>query len=495
MRQDKKIYQDPKLFTEKVALKEKMIFASADLYGGGAPSLVNTLYFAFLVAMGVGTVWAGVIVAVAKIWDAVTDPFMGVISDNTRSKWGRRRPYILFGGMLIIASFALLFLPMQSVSSKALKVTVYMAAYLFYNTLSTVINVSYSSFSTELANNPKETTQVNTLRLIFSMCSGGIAAIGGTLLLDKLLTGAISINTLYFIVVFGFGALYTVPCVLTGLFTKERVRLPETKSTFTFKTFITPLKVKAFIYLLCGYLFAYVCMDLLSTNIVYFANYALDVEVGGTVILGTVMVITFFTLPLYYLMMQKGVAKPFIFRVGIPVYIIGIVLLTMVPLNNLPLVLFFCFLIGIGMAGSQLMPWIIFPDIIDIAELKLGDRPTGSFSGVMTFTKKSTSAIAILLSGIVLKLVGFNEPKADPTTGKINYEDFVQTDIAVWGIKLLIMVSVVIFMGLAFFAMRRLKLNNAISEKVRYLIEKRNRGEEYDEQDKKDFAQIEKDFF
>lgn len=489
------MYQDPKLFTEKVPLKEKLIFAAADLYGGGAPALVNALYFAYLVAMGVGTVWAGAIVAVARIWDAVTDPFMGVISDNTRTKWGRRRPFILFGGMLIIASFAFLFLPMQAVGSKALKVTVYLIAYLFYNTLSTVINVSYSSFSTELANNPKETTQINTLRLIFSMCSGGIAAIGGTLLLDKLLSGDISVNTLYFIVVFAFGALYTIPCILTGLFTKERVRLPETKSTFTFKTFITPLKLKAFVYLLCGYLFAYVCMDLLSTNIVYFANYALDVDVGGAVILGTIMVITFFTLPLYYLMMSKGVAKPFIFRVGIPVYILGVVLLTMVPLNNLPLVICFCFLIGIGMAGSQLMPWIIFPDIIDIAELKLGNRPTGSFSGVMTFTKKASSAIAVFISGVVLKLVGFNEPKADEITGKINYENFTQTEAAVWGLRLLIMVAVVLFMALAFFSMRKLKLTNAISMKVRYLIEKRNSGEEYDEQDKKDFAQIEKDFF
>lgn len=489
------MYQDPKLFTEKVPMREKLIFASADLYGGGAPALINALYFAYLVAMGLGTVWAGAIVAVARIWDAVTDPFMGVIGDNTRTKWGRRRPYILFGGMLIIASFAFLLLPMQGVSSKALKITVYMLSYLFYNTLSTVINVSYSSFSTELANNPKETTQINTLRLIFSMCSGGIATIGGAFLLDKLLSGSITVNTLYFIVVFAFGALYTVPCILTGLFTKERVVLPDTKSTFTFKTFITPLKVKAFVYLLCGYLFAYVCMDLLSSNIVYFANYALDIDVGGAVILGVIMVITFFTLPLYYKLMTKGVAKPVIFRIGIPIYILGIVLLTMVPLTNIAMVIAFCFLIGLGMAGSQLMPWIIFPDVIDIAELKLGNRPTGSFSGVMTFSKKASSAIAVFISGVVLRLVGFNEPKADEITGRINYEDFVQTDGAVLGIKLLIMIAVVVFMTLAFFSMRKLKLTNALSMKVRYLIEKRNKGEEYDEQDRKDYAQIEKDFF
>ncbi len=480
---------------QQVSMREKLIFAAGDLYGGGAPSLINALFFVYIVAMGVGTVWAGAIVAVGRIWDAVTDPFMGVLSDNTRTKWGRRRPYILFGSMLIIASFAFLFLPMPGVGSKTLKIIVYLFAYLFYNTLSTVIGISYTSFSAELATTPKETTQVNTLRLIFSMFSSAIATVGGTYLLDKLLTESISINTLYFIVVFGFGAAYTIPCILTGLFTKERVVLPETKSTFALQTFIEPFRLKAFVYLLVGYLFAYVCMDLLTTNVVYFANYAVDVDVGGSVILGVIVALIFLTLPLYYILIARDVAKPFLFRVGIPLYILGIVLLTMVPLTSMGLVVAFCVLIGLGMGGSQLLPWIIFPDIIDIAELKLANRPTGSFSGVMIFIKKSCSALAIFISGVVLRLVGFNEPRADEITGMINYGDFAQPESAVLGLKLLIMLAVVIFMSLAFIYMRKLKLTNAVSEKVRSLIDKRNRGEAYSEQDKKDYALIERDFF
>lgn len=479
----------------QVSMKEKLIFASADLYGGGAAALVNALYFAFLVAMDVGTVWAGAIVAISRIWDAITDPLMGVIGDNTRTKWGRRRPFIFCGGLIIMLSFALLFLPMQGVSSRALKVVIYLLAYLFYSTLSTVINVSYSSFSTELSTIPQETTQINSLRLLFSMVSSGISAIGGTLLLDKFISGEINIYTVYLIVVIGFGLLYTLPLILTGIYAKERVTLRETKSTFSFKTFITPLKVKAFVYLLLGYLFAYVCMDILSVNIVYFANYALDLEIGGSIILAIIMVVTFFTLPVYYKLMSKGLSKPFLFRIGIPVYILGVILLTLVPLNNIWLAIGFCVIIGLGMGGSQMLPWIIFPDVVDIAELKLGNRPTGSFSGVMTFTKKTSSAIAIYLSGWVLRLVEFNEPVADEITGKINYELFQQPNSAIWGIKLLIMGSVVIFMTIAFFSMRKLKLNTNISMKVRELINKRNNGEEYTEQDKKDYEKLEKTLF
>lgn len=479
----------------QVSMKEKLIFASADLYGGGAAALVNALYFAFLIAMGVGTLWAGAIVAISRIWDAVTDPLMGVIGDNTRTRWGRRRPFLFCGGLLIMLTFAFLFLPMQGISSRAFKVVIYLIAYLFYNTLSTVINVSYSSFSTELSTNPKETTQINSLRLLFSMVSSGISAIGGTLLLDKFISGEISIYVVYSIVVFGFGAFYTLPLILSSIFAKERVVLPETKSTFSIKTFITPFKVKGFVYLLLGYLFAYICMDILSTNIVYFANYALDVEIGGAIILALIMVITFFTLPIYYKLMAKGVSKPLLFRIGIPLYILGIILLTLVPLDNIWLALTFCVIIGLGMGGSQMLPWIIFPDVIDVAELKLGNRPTGSFSGVMTFTKKTSSAIAIFLSGLVLRLVGFNEPKADEITGSINYELFQQPKSAIWGIKLLIMLSVVIFMTIAFISMSKLKLTPETTLKVRKLIDKRNNGEEYNEEDKKDYAEIEKTLF
>ncbi len=478
-----------------VSMKEKLIFASADIFGGGSGSLIGALYFCYLVSMGVGLAAAGAIIMVARLWDAVTDPLMGVITDNTRTKWGRRRPYIFFGGLFVIAALALLFVPLNGMSSTAAKIAIYTFGYILYNTLSTVIAVSYSSMSTEIATSSKETTQVNSLRLLFSMCSGGIATVGGTFLLEQYLSGVFNATTLYLILVLGFGILYSIPLVMTGLYTHERVDLPKEKSTFSFKTFIKPFKLKAFICLLCGYLAAYVCMDLLSTNIVYFSNYALAADLGGSVILAVVMVFTGLTLPLYYYLMNKGYAKPVLFRIGIPVYIVGIILLTMVPTSSSILVILFCIIIGVGMGGSQLMPWIIFPDVVDVAELKFKDRPTGSFSGVMTFTKKCSSAIAIFLSGLILELVNFNEPVADSVTGKIDYSDFIQPESAIWGIKIMILVVVVIFMTSAFIAMSKLKLTPSRAETVRKLVEKDRANEAYTEEEQAEYEAIKKDLF
>lgn len=99
----------------EVPRHERLLFGMADFFGGGAQALITAIYTVFLTMNGVPIALAGVIVAIAKAWDAINDPLIGVLSDNTRSKWGRRKPYITIGGALVVLSFALLFLPLYGV--------------------------------------------------------------------------------------------------------------------------------------------------------------------------------------------------------------------------------------------------------------------------------------------------------------------------------------------------------------------------------------------
>ncbi len=93
---------------DKLSLKTKLFYASGgDIYGGGAFNIINF----FLCNFSNGCSWLEDAIyrpylLIGKIWDAVTDPLMGLISDNTRTKWGgRRRPYFLAGTFLIFISF------------------------------------------------------------------------------------------------------------------------------------------------------------------------------------------------------------------------------------------------------------------------------------------------------------------------------------------------------------------------------------------------------
>ena len=147
---------------------ERGFFAFADLYGGGGQALIGVLYFFFLTdIIGLKPVLAGAVTLISEIWDAVSDPLMGVIGDNTRSRFGRRRPYIFIAGCLLAVAFSLIFLPVGELS-QTWKFIYCASTYLFYNTVSTMFNVSYSSLSAEISAVSEERDKANVLRLVVS---------------------------------------------------------------------------------------------------------------------------------------------------------------------------------------------------------------------------------------------------------------------------------------------------------------------------------------
>lgn len=462
------------LYDVKISKGEKFSFAAGDLYSGGAQTLISTVYLVFLVINGLSPTLAASIVMIAKIWDAITDPLMGLITDNTRTKWGRRKPYLFIGAIMIIFSFAILFLPLYKLDGLGLKYLVYLVAFLFYSTVSTMINVPYLSLATEMTGNYYEKNKINALRLIFSMTSGALSAGIPIILIERLQKGLIRVDTFSLIMIIGFGLFYALPLTITAIKCQERLPIPKEKTKFSIKAFLKPLKLKAFIYLMLMYLCAYSCMDLISANLVFFVDYGINVTSYSSFILLALMMVSYASMiPVHNKLMTKDYSKPYLYRLGIPLYISGIVMLCLFPSGfNDYLVLPLAMIIGIGMSGCQLMPWFIFPDVIDVAELKFGARNTGSFSGFMTFIRKSTAAIAIGITGFVLDLTGFIRPETDPLTGLT--QKFPQPLSAIWGLRMVIMVPVLIFITIALISSIKLKLSPSRSLLIKDIIYKRN---------------------
>lgn len=479
----------------KLSTKERLAFSVGDLYGGGAQSLVATVYLVFLVMNGLSATAAGSIIMIAKIWDAVTDPVMGIISDNTRSKWGRRKPYLFAGGFCIIVSFAFLFLPLHAMQSQFFKYFMYLLAYLIYNTVSTMIMVPYSSFATEMTSNYYEKNKMNTIRQIFSMASGAVSAGVPIILIEKLNKGEMPVQTFSLIMILGFGLFYSVPLIITAVVCQERLPIPEDKLKLSVANFLKPLKLRAFIYLLLMYLFAFTCMDIISTNIVWFVGYGLNVKSYSSFILLVIILVSYAAMiPVFNKLMKRNFPKPLLYRAGIPLYVLGILILGLYPSSfNDYLVLPVCVLIGIGMSGSQLMPWFIFPDVVDLGELKFGSRNTGSFSGLMTFTRKTTVAIAIGISGVTLDLTGFVKPTTDLVTGLVTSYD--QPASAIWGLRMIIMVPIILFMALGHIAAKKLKLTPKRSVLISKLIADPSIIKDLSADDRTEYEAIQEELF
>jgi Na+/melibiose symporter-like transporter len=447
---------------------EKLIFAWGDVFGGGAQALIGVIYLVFLTqVIRINPAIATTIILISKVWDAVTDPLMGIISDNTRTKIGRRRPYILAGGFLVIIAFLLLWLPIGGWSSPELKIAYLITTYVFYSTISTIIAVPYSSLSAEITTNVKERNTVNIIRLVVSTVATAFCTLIPTLVLESFVAGSISIEAFYAIVAVGFGLFFALPLILIGLYTKERVTLPAEKSKFHAKTFVKPLQVKAFRGLIYMYLCQSISMDILSAGIIYYAMFV--VQGSATVFLGIFIGVQLLMFPIINVVISK-VDKRKVYYFGLPLALISFMGVGLYP-SEWPVIGAYVFtaLTAIGFAGAQLMSWIIFPDAVDAGELKLGERATGSFSGIMTFIRKTSSAIAIQFFGIMLYLSGFVLPTDDVQLP-------VQPDSAILGIRLAMSLGFVVLMSVGYVAARKFVLTNERSLQVRKYLKSREEG-------------------
>lgn len=417
-----------KLSPDYVPTKEKIAYGCGALMDGGGVALMACVMLKYMTdTLGIVAASASTIMMVSKIWDAVTDPLMGSITDNTRSKWGRRRPYMMFGGVLLIIALALLFAPIKdwwNITSQAGMIAYVLIFYIVWNTCSTLTQVPYTSMASDISPSFRERNNANTIKLVFSAVAAGMAYILPLLFLGSLEKGTMSSTAFWIVMVAVFGTLFGGGLIITGVFTKERVK-PEKveKKKFNFKEFlkgyIQPYKNKSYAWHIGMYVAAFACMDMLSALAAYYADHVwrgvkMSLPIVGEMtfssmfIVAPIMVAAVLAFPLVRVMMDKK-GKAFAFRMGLPFYILGGILLAVLDPNWCPPIVIpiVAFLMGFGFGGAQMIPWMNFPDTLDVAELALGERPTGNYSGMMTLVRKIGGALGVGIIGWVLTGVGY----------------------------------------------------------------------------------------
>ena len=442
---------------------ERGFFAFADFYGGGGQALIGVLYFFFLTnVVGLAPALAGIVTLISEIWDAISDPLMGVISDNTRTKMGRRRPYILVGGCLLVIAFALAFLPVRGFKS-GWKFVYCTATYLFYNTISTMINVSYSSMSAEISTYSEERDGANVLRLLVSTASAAVCTLLPSIVLDAYKNGTINATTLYLVVGVGFGILFALPVILCAIFVRERVEIPDTKRNFNVGEIVEPLKNRPFRQLVGMYLGQALCMDVFSTGVAMFAIYVTKPQGSVTLFLGIFIAVQLCAFPIINKLIKKVEVNK-IYGFGLPLSVVALIAFAIFG-SNLYAAYVCVFFVAVGFAGAQLTSWIMFPYTVDAGELLTGRRQSGSYSATMTFARKSSSALVIFLFSMVLQFTGYDE------------ELEIQPIAAQNGIKYVMALTCIVFMVLGFVMAKRYALSRKTSVKVEKYLALQRRDE------------------
>lgn len=434
--------------------RERLQFAAGDIFAGGGASLIAVLYLIFLTdVVGLQPALAGTAILVAKLWDAINDPLMGSISDRTRTRLGRRRPFLLVGSLLLIGVMALLWLPTPPVSGQVALMIWAMGSYIVYNTVQTTIAVPYISMSSEVTTDPGQRNALNLTRLLFSTVASASITLLASHLVELYREDVIGAGTLYRVVVLGFGGLFTLVVLGVVVGCRERVPLPADATRPAELSWrrraLAPLRTPAMRTLLGMYLCQAIAMDVIAAMVLYYSDHVVA-GVSSTVFLGLFIGVNVIAYPIM-LVSVRHVSKHLIYRAGLPVAIVAVIAIGLYPRTG-PVVGVYAlaFALAVGMAGAQLICWVIFPDVLDAAELHSGRRDAGAYSGFMTFTRGIGTAITLQLIGLVLQFSGYT-----PGGG-------VQPDSAVWGIRLVIGVGIGVLLSIGFVVASKHSLTRSV---------------------------------
>ncbi len=435
----------PMSAARQMSTKERILFASGDVFGGGGSALIAVLYMFYLTdVMHISPGWAGTATLLPRIWDAVNNPLVGVWSDNTRTRWGRRRPWIMIGAPLLVIAMGFYWAPIGGWDSELAKVLWVIGAGLFYTSVATVVAVPYGSMSTETSTLYHERNTLNILRLLFSTVSSASCTLLGAVLITQYTRGVLSDVQLFLAISLGFGLFFAIPVFLAGVMSRERTPIPVAKTRLTLRGVLEPLKLQSFRKLLGLYIAQGLAMDIIQALIVYYALYVVRANV--TIFLGSFIVVNIIAFPIVNYLVKR-VSKQVIYRTLLPLAMLGALAVGFYPADA-PSAGVYALgaVLAVGMCGSILMVWVMFPDIMDDAELRTGRRDAGIYSGLMTLIRGVATALAILLIGWMLQLTGYLPPE--------DYADPVQPDSVLWGIRITLAISVVVIMGSAWWSAR-----------------------------------------
>jgi GPH family glycoside/pentoside/hexuronide:cation symporter len=389
---------------QKLSRLTKFVYGSGDL----GFSLVGTIigaYFLFFLTdvVGIKPAIAGIAILIGRTWDYLNDPIIGHLSDRTRSKWGRRRPFLLFGALPFALAFTLMWYRPPFDSQIALAVY-YAAAYVLFDAAATFVYMPYFALTPELTEDYDERTSLTSYRMFFSIL-GSLLAFTIPLMIVGSFTPANSGRVLLMGAIFGLGS--ALPLLLVFFNTKERevfVSLEKPKFKESIKA---AFKNKPFIFGAIIYLLTWVCMDILQTILLFFIKYVLKLEGMSDTIMALIFVTAIVALPFWEYASRK-LNKRMAYVYGVAFWAVAqILLITVGPLVSMPVLVLLCVMAGIGVSAAHVLPWAILPDAIEWDEYKTGKRHEGMFYSLVTLMGKIASSIAIPLTAIMLDVTGY----------------------------------------------------------------------------------------
>jgi GPH family glycoside/pentoside/hexuronide:cation symporter len=464
--------------SNKVPFGQKVAFGLGMLANQMFPAMIGIFTVVLVEKLGFSGLLLGLTYFIPKFYDALFDLIMGYVSDNTKSKWGRRRQYVLLGAIILGISFALMW--QLYIDNGVMYNFIFFLgiSLIFYSGL-TIFSIPYVAMGYEMSDDFHERTNIMATSQLIGQLAWVIAPWFWVIMADKTLfpSSEVAVRTLSIYVAIGCSILAAIP----AFFIPSKSTLNENYSPIDLKGILNSfgeikeglkasVEIKPF-RKICIATFLIFNAFQTTAGFSYFIikyylfkgnedGFGLWPTLFGSIgaIITTVLVIPIVA------RMSKLMGKKKAFLLSQSISIIGYILLFILFVPGKPYLFLFAlpfFSFGIGSLFTLMMS--MTSDVIDIDELNTGKRREGSLGAIYWWMVKFGTAVAGLISGLILSLVSFqsNAPS--------------QTDETMFWLRIFFVGIPILGTLSALWAMKDYDIDEAKAREVRSLLDKRKK--------------------
>jgi GPH family glycoside/pentoside/hexuronide:cation symporter len=359
---------------------------------------------------------AGTALLIGKLADAFVDPAVGFLSDRTRSRWGRRRPFMFLGAILLL--FLMIVMYTNPHIQSQLWLFIWTAvAYILLMASYSMVNIPYGALTPELSSDFDERTTLNAFRMSFAVVG---TFVGAALVLP--IVGAFANKDLGWLAMGAImGAVMTITALTTVFTIREPALKPEKKGPREgiFATYASALKLKPFRLAMFPYAFHIVGITIVQGALLYYFKYIYNAEGKFQIALAIFLVCVMISIPVWTLI-SKRIGKKLSYNLGMGLFAAMVIAFFFIGKGRGVEVMYITMAIaGLGNSTNYVMPYAILPDVTELDYARTGVRREGVFYGLWNFTLKVGQALATALIGWILSAFGYAPDVAQSASSQL----------------------------------------------------------------------------